>query len=79
MRARRSSITTPTAPVPALTQMHRAVLGLWEGDPTLCEYWGPFNMTMMALFRRREGPSGPNGIDLVEVFAQHGIRGSLSP
>lgn len=65
-----------------LAQMNRAglarfqlpILGLWEGDPTLCEFWGPFNMTIMALFRRRDGSGGANSSNLYAEFYRRGIR-----
>lgn len=63
-------------------QMHRAglarlqlpVLGLWEGDPALSEYWGPHKMTFMALFRRGDESYGLSDEVLKDQFARHDIR-----
>lgn len=63
-------------------QMHRAglarfqlpILGLWEGDPTLYEFWGPDRMTLMALHRQYLNSVGPIGSALVDEFDQHNLR-----
>lgn len=57
-----------------LARLQLPVLGIWEGDPTLSEYWGPHLMTLMAVFRHRDDSDGLSSADLEEEFAHHGIR-----
>lgn len=57
-----------------LARLQLPVLGLWEGDPTLSEYWGPHKMTLMALYRHGDESYGPSDAVLRNAFAAYDIR-----
>lgn len=57
-----------------LARLQLPILGLWEGDPALSEYWGPHKMTLMALYRRDDESYGPSDAVLKDAFAAHDIR-----